>query len=194
MLSVASKRYAEKGKQATFQVTENPQPLSEAYPGQFDVIVSSLCLMYVEPHLLKDHLIHLYTCLKPGGRLITSHWGHPRDVPSLKIVKFARFKAAGEPLPSLEELGNDGTFFFHDPSRYEPALKAAGFISTRTKKCNVPMAFQNASEFCEFYGQDIDATTRVQAMSSLLEEQGLDPRQPFSLPSEAIVVVSEKPC
>ena len=212
MVEIARKRFAERDVEASLLAESS---VSGFQPNSFDVVVSSLCFMYLPQDKLGKFLTELGEKVKTNGLLITSHWAHPSKVALLRLFKAGCLTGnfLKNPKPNLtfslaensevdyDEMAKSGPFSLSDMTNYEKALKYAGFKIQRIENLSLPMEFSDESELDSFLKAFYNETLTDEIskcikdiIQAYLEENGLssDLSRSFRLPSECVIVVSRK--
>jgi hypothetical protein len=161
------------------------QSISEL--GQFDTIINSLGLMYMEKTWLKE----AFDALPLGGILITAHWPHPNLVPMLKILKQSNCKLKNEDKDLVYLETQDATFSMWNESQTRSLF--SDFEILEYVDIDVSMEFQDAKELMSFSGHVGDTLDRASAYCTELVKEHLGSYQePFVLENKCTIVVCRK--
>ena len=161
--------------------------------GKFDYIFCSLALMYVEdlPNLLNN----LFGTLMETGKLISSHWGYAKNVPSLTIMKIIGREMSRGSKCTADDLSDDATFCLANQMETEKIFKEAEF-KTAFKTIQLSTEYSSVLDLVEFTrGAPWYETKKEQVkarIEQLLGEMGIDYSSKFVLHNECVIAVSEK--
>lgn len=177
--------------------------------GQFDIIISSLVVMYLPNplHVLKK----LKTLLKDDGALILVVWASESQVPFLHIIKsMVQQLVTGTSAEQIEQNSESqhpaentpGSFYYSNSEKLVMHLTEFGYKKIMTRQVKLDMKFDNFEHYFSFV-KDQPIVMQYKNAHNVLwntvkqhaifaKSQEPSPNDSFSLPSVCFIVTARQ--